>query len=236
MISECFKRNIMAKGTPEDKIEVISNWINLDSVHPVSRKDNKLINEFGFDPDKFLVVYAGNFGAAQGADIILKVAEKLMSKKDIQFIIFGSGAYFAEAQKEAERLDNVFIHELMPSDRISEVYSLGDVALITCKPGTGNAGMPSKTWSIMACNTPIIASFDTDSDLADVIRDSGAGKCVEPGDVDALVKAIETEHQMWSVGNSRFIELRKYVLENASKEKCVKRYIRTIMDVYNTES
>lgn len=236
VISECFKRNIMAKGTPEDKIEVISNWINLDSVHPVSRKDNKLINEFGIDPDKFLVVYAGNFGAAQGADIILKVAEKLMSKKDIQFIIFGGGAYFEKAKKEAERLDNVFIHELMPSDRISEVYSLGDVALITCKPGTGNAGMPSKTWSIMACNTPIIASFDTDSDLADVIRDAGAGKCVEPGDVDALVKAIETEHQMWSVGNSRFIELRKYVLENASKEKCVKRYIRTIMDVYNTES
>ena len=236
VISEGFKRNIMAKGAPEEKIKVISNWIDLDSVHPMSREDNKLINEFGIDPYKFLVIYAGNFGAAQGADIVLKAAEKLKDESNIQFVIFGGGPYFEEAKKTAEKLDNVFIHELMPADRISEVYSLGDVALITCKLGTGNAGMPSKTWSIMACNTPIIASFDTDSDLADVIRDSGAGKCVEPGDVDALVKAIETEHQMWSVGNSRFIELRKYVLENASKEKCVKRYIRTIMDVYNTES
>ncbi|MFR0963100.1 MAG: hypothetical protein ACLSGB_15850 [Dorea sp.] len=36
-------------------------------------------------------------------------------------------------REQAKNLDNVFIHELMPQDRISEVYSLGDIALITCK-------------------------------------------------------------------------------------------------------
>lgn len=89
VISEGFKRNVIAKGVPEEKIEVISNWIDLDSVQPVSREDNKLISEFEIDPKKFLVVYAGNFGAAQGANIILKVAEKLKDKSDIQFVIFG---------------------------------------------------------------------------------------------------------------------------------------------------
>ena len=231
VISEGFKRNIVAKGVPEEKIEVISNWIDLDSVHPMSREDNKLINEFGIDSDKFLVVYAGNFGAAQGADIILKAAERLKVESDIQFIIFGGGVYFEQARKEAEKLDNVFIHELMPADRISEVYSLGDVALITCKPGTGNAGMPSKTWSIMACNTPIIASFDTDSDLADVIRDSGAGVCVEPGDVEALVSAIEDAYSEWSSGMQNSHSLREYVRLNASKGICVGRYIETIRTV-----
>ena len=228
VISEGFKRNIMAKGVPEEKIEVISNWIDLDSVHPVDRKDNKLISEFGIDSNKFFVVYAGNFGAAQGADIVLKAAEKLKDKHDIQFVIFGGGAYFDEAKKEAASMDNVFIHDLMPTDRISEVYSLGDVALITCKPGTGNAGMPSKTWSIMACNTPIIASFDTDSDLADVIRNSGAGKCVEPGNVDALVKAIEATCSAWKAGLHKSENLREYVGLNASKEICVERYIEVI--------
>nr|WP_288723122.1 glycosyltransferase family 4 protein [uncultured Sellimonas sp.] len=221
VISEGFKRNIMAKGVPEEKIEVISNWIDLDSVHPVSREDNKLISEFAIDSDKFLVVYAGNFGAAQGADVVLKAAEKLKSNKDIQFVIFGGGAYFEEAKKEADKLDNVFIHELMPANRISEVYSLGDVALITCKPGTGNAGMPSKTWSIMACNTPIIASFDTDSDLADVIRDSGAGMCVEPGNVEALVNEISLLPRK----NILKYELRDYVHNHADRRICVGQYI-----------
>lgn len=233
VISEGFKRNIMAKGAPEEKIKVISNWIDLDSVHPMSREDNKLINEFGIDPYKFLVIYAGNFGAAQGADIVLKAAEKLKDESNIQFVIFGGGPYFEEAKKTAEKLDNVFIHELMPADRISEVYSLGDVALITCKPGTGNAGMPSKTWSIMACNTPIIASFDTDSDLADVIRDSRAGVCIDPGNVDVLLGAIEVAYSEWGVGRQNSHSLREYVRLNASKEICVNRYIETIKSQCN---
>ena len=228
VISEGFKRNIMKKGVKADKIEVISNWIDLDSVHPVSRNENKLIKEFSINPDKFLVVYAGNFGAAQGADIVLKEAEKLKDISDIQFVIFGGGAYFEEAKREARELDNVFIHELMPPDRISEVYSLGDVALITCKSGTGNAGMPSKTWSIMACNTPIIASFDTDSDLAAVIRNYGAGECIEPGAVDDLAKEIRKYYLEWKNGEQKLLNLRECVRLNASKEICVERYINVL--------
>ena len=228
VISEGFKRNIMKKGVKADKIEVISNWIDLDSVHPVSRNENKLIKEFSINQDKFLVVYAGNFGAAQGADIVLKAAEKLKDISDIQFVIFGGGAYFEEAKREARELDNVFIHELMPPDRISEVYSLGDVALITCKPGTGNAGMPSKTWSIMACNTPIIASFDINSDLAGVIRAFDAGNCVEPEDADSLGRAIEIAYSKWKNGTQKSLDLREDVRLKVSKEICVERYLEVI--------
>lgn len=230
VISNSIKRNIMEKGVPEEKIEVISNWIDLDSVHPVERKENTLISEFGLNPNKFIVVYAGNFGAAQGADIVLKAAKELVEEKDIQFVIFGGGPYFDDAKKEAEGLKNIFIHELMPQDRVSEVYSLGDVALITCKAGTGKAGMPSKTWSIMACNTPIIASFDTDSDLADVIRDSGAGECVEPGSVQVLTEAIFKQFTARKNGSNEKPDLRTYVEHNASKEICVERYIDCILE------
>lgn len=221
VISQAFKKNLLAKGVSEKKVEIISNWIDLESVHPVERKDNKLIEEFGLNPKKFFVVYAGNFGAAQGADIVLKTAKQMSEYDEIQFVIFGGGAYFEDAKKEAEGLKNVFIHELMPQDRISEVYSLGNVALVTCKAGTGNAGMPSKIWSIMACNTPIIASFDTDSDLAEVIRDSGAGKCVEPGYILELSNAIVEVSKM---KKTEHIELREYVSKYASKQICVKKY------------
>lgn len=227
VISQGFKRNIMGKGIPEEKIEVISNWIDLDSVHPVERKDNTLITEFGIDPNKFIVVYAGNFGAAQGADIMLKVAKELVEEKDIQFVIFGGGPYFEDVRKEAEGLENVIIHELMPQERISEVYSLGDVAIITCKAGTGKAGMPSKTWSIMACNTPIIASFDTDSDLADVIRDAGAGCCVEPEDFLCIKNMIKSYKNQ----NIECLHLREYVIRNASKKECVCKMCKAITQV-----
>lgn len=229
VISDGFKQNIMKKGVPENKIEIISNWIDLNAVHPVEREKNKLLTEFGLDSNKFIVVYAGNFGAAQGADIILKVAKELQGRKDIHFVLFGGGVYFDEAKREAEDLENVFIHELMPKDRISEVYSLGDVALITCKKNAGKAGMPSKTWSIMACNTPIIASFDIESDLSDVLRRSGAGECVKPENVTELVNAILNMKNRGICSNN----LREYVKANASKETCVSRYVSIISNVEN---
>jgi glycosyltransferase involved in cell wall biosynthesis len=225
VICEGFKRNIMEKGVPEDKIDNISNWIDLESVYPIERKYNKLIAEMNIDSQKFLVVYAGNFGDIQGADIVLRVAEVLQQNNNIYFVIFGGGAHFTEAKKQAESLSNVTIHELMPLERISEVYSLGDVALITCKPGTGNAGMPSKVLSIMACNTPIIASFDVESDLADVIRNSGAGECVEPGNVELLKKAILNRYELQIKYGKSYYNLREYIRKNSSRESCVKRYI-----------
>jgi glycosyltransferase involved in cell wall biosynthesis len=225
VISEGFENNIKAKGVPESKIKVISNWIDLDSVHSISRDENKLVDEFLIDTSKFLVVYAGNFGTSQGADIILKAAGKLKNEADIQFVIFGGGTYFEEAKKESEKLDNVFIHELMPSDRISEVYSLGDIALITCKAGTENSGLPSKTWSIMACNTPIIASFDTDSELSMIIQEAGAGICVAPEQEDELADAIKAYYEKWNKGLMPTVNSREYVLNHASKAVCVQKYI-----------
>ncbi len=191
-ISEACKENLLDKGVPEDKIEMIYNWIDTTSVQPVSRCDNKLIEEYSINPSKFLVVYAGNFGAAQGAEIVLEVAEILQKETGIQFIVFGGGSGY-EAAKEMvskKQLPNVIMKPLLPQSRISEVYSLGDVALVTCKKGVGKSGMPSKIWSIMACNTPIMAAFDLDSELVKILKLAEAGECVPPGDAKALADSI----------------------------------------------
>ncbi|MBQ9115858.1 MAG: glycosyltransferase family 4 protein [Clostridia bacterium] len=224
VISEGFKKNIMKKGVPEEKITVVSNWIDTDAVRPVPRSENTVFDEFSIPRDRFTVVYAGNFGAAQGADVVIEAAERLAERSDIQFVIFGGGSEFesVRASVEEKKLSNVFIHGLLPQDRVPEVYSAGDVALITCKKGVGGSGMPSKTWSIMACGTPIIAAFDTDSELAETITQAGAGISVEPEDAELLASAIlrmaEGEAERYSGG-------REYAIEHASREKCVRKYV-----------
>ncbi len=226
VIAKSHKQNLLEKGVPEEKISIISNWVDLEKIKPIARAENKLFEDLPLDKDKFLVVYAGNFGAAQGADILLKAAEKLLGEEKIQFVVFGGGAEFESAVEyaRARELTNVIINPLLPQERVAEVYSLGDVALITCKAGVGNSGMPSKTWSIMACNTPIIASFDLESDMADVLQASGAGRCVEAENVDALVEAILTACEK----KAEKCDLRGYVKEQADKEACVARYLKTI--------
>ena len=223
VISEGFKRNVMKKGVPEDKIVVVSNWIDTDAVRPVPREENTVFDEFGIPRDKFTVVYAGNFGAAQGADVVIDAAERLAERDDIQFVIFGGGSEFEAVRSSvAEKgLKNVFINGLLPQNRVPEVYSAGDVALITCKKGVGGSGMPSKTWSIMACGTPIIAAFDTDSELAETIALANAGVCVEPENADALSTAILSMVD----GAVQYNGGRDYAVENASREKCVRKYV-----------
>ena len=220
VISQSMKENIMKKGVPEEKIRVVSNWIDTDAVRPVEKENNRLYEEFGIDKEKFTVVYAGNFGAAQGAQVVLEAAKLL---PDIQFVIFGGGSGFEEAKKQAESLPNVIVNGLLPQDRVPEVYSLGNVALITCKKGVGSSGMPSKTWSIMACNTPIVAAFDTDSELARIIREANAGICVEPEDPQALAEAIAQKE--------RHTGGRDYVCKHASKQVCVGAYVDALEQV-----
>ena len=223
VISQSMKRNIMAKGVPEEKVEVISNWIDAELVQPVAKEDNRLFEEFGIDREKFTVVYAGNFGAAQGADVVLEAAKLL---PDVQFVIFGGGAEFESAKQKAETLPNVIINGLLPQERVPEVYSLGDVCLITCKKGVGTSGMPSKTWSIMACNTPIIAAFDTDSDLAEVIAQAKVGVCVEPEAPEALADAIKAFAEEGTAPYKN--NGRSYVMTHADKKNCTGRYVEVL--------
>ena len=224
VINETMKKNIIQKEVPENKIEIISNWIDLNEVHPINKENNLLLKNLNISSSDFIVLYAGNFGAAQGTDIIFKVAKKLEDYQNLKFVIFGGGSYFEQAKKEAQKTKNIYINELLPIEYVSQVYSLGNVALITCKKGTGNAGMPSKTWSIMACNTPIVASFDKDSELADILKKSNAGVCVEAENTEELYKAILEEYQIFMKIGAKNINTRKFVENYASKEICVKKY------------
>lgn len=225
VISQSMKENIMKKGVPEEKIRVVSNWIDTDAVRPVEKENNRLYEEFGIDKEKFTVVYAGNFGAAQGAQVVLEAAKLL---PDIQFVIFGGGAEFESAKEKAKDLPNVIINGLLPQERVPEVYSLGDVALITCKKGVGSSGMPSKTWSIMACNTPIVAAFDPDSELAKIIQEANAGICVEPEEPEQLAEMISALQK-----KPQFHGGWAYVEQHASKERCVSAYVQIIEATQN---
>ena len=82
VISEDFKRNIMAKGVPEEKIEVIYNWVDEEAVVDVPRAENKLFDKYGLDRSKFYVTYNGNIGLTQNMDMLLEVARDLQEPAD----------------------------------------------------------------------------------------------------------------------------------------------------------
>ncbi len=194
VISQDFKRNIMAKGVPEEKIEVIYNWVDENAITPVKDEENELFEEFGISRDKFRVVYAGNLGNAQNIGIIVNAARRLKDNKEIEFIIFGKGGLEDEikATKEKEQLDNLKILPLQPYERVAKVYGLGHVCIVACKPGLGGAAMPSKTWSIMSSGRAVLANFD-EGELKEILDGGAALRPFDPAQGPLQIQAQRSQ-------------------------------------------
>lgn len=236
-ITDDMKANIMKKGVPEDKISVVRNWIDTDKVKHISREDNLLFDELKLPRDGFYVVYAGNLGKVQGVDVILKTASLMKNNRDIKFVIFGNGSEEENLKKivNDKHLDNVLMLPLQPIERASEVYSMADVSIISCTPGTGGSGMPSKTWTIMAAGVPIIASFDMPSEMERTIEEAECGFCTRAGDENEL-----TEKIIRVFGDSRLKKClgqnaRRYAEKNVSKAEAVEKYIKSIERLVDKE-
>lgn len=235
VISEDFKRNIMAKGVPEDKIEVIYNWVDENAVVPIAKDDNVLYDEFSLPKDKFYVVYAGNFGNAQNIDVIIRAAEQLKEHQDIQFLLFGTGGLIDDFKKLVSdlHLDNVRFFPLQPYNRVSYVYSLGSVGIVSCKKGIGKGAMPSKTWSIMSAGTPVVANYDTDTDLQRIITSHNLGVFSEADNVQELADAILYMYHNPSLCEEYGRNARRYVEENLTKDVGTSKYIEVVKSVVN---
>ena len=229
-ITEDMAENIRTKVTDKEKVYVVRNWIDTEKTVPVKRDKNALFDEFGLDRDKFYVVYAGNIGMVQGIETIVESAERLQDEDHIKFIIFGNGSEEANIKRMVldKGLKNLQIFPLQPLERVSEVYSLGDVSIIPCKPGTGNAGMPSKTWTIMATGTAIIGSFDMGGELDKTLRKAECGYCVEAGNAEKLTEAITNLYGRPDEARRLGLNARKYAEAHVSKEKAVGQYIKII--------
>jgi len=231
-ITEDMAENIRSKTEDKSKVHVVRNWIDTEKTVPVERSANTLFDELGLSRDKFYVTYAGNIGMMQGIETIVDAAEKLKNEPGIQFIIFGNGSEEENIKNRIveKQLTNIKMYPLQPLERVSEVYSLGDVSIIPCKPGTGSAGMPSKTWTIMATGTAIIGSFDTGGELDKTLREADCGYCVEAGDAEKLAEAIKYLNYNPDEAKRLGKNARKYAEEKVSKEKAVGQYIKFIED------
>lgn len=226
VISQDFKRNIMAKGVPEEKIEIVYNWVDENAVHPVSKDENRLFDEFGLSRELFTIVYAGNLGNAQNINIIIDAAKLL---PNVQFAIFGTGGLENDIRRriEDEKLSNMHLNPLQPINKVSEVYSLGDVCVVSCKEGLGGSAMPSKTWTIMSCGRPVLASFD-EGELETIIENNGCGLFTHAENLQEFTDAI----QRLSGDSDKCKEMgenaRWFILNNLTKAVGTKRYVEII--------
>lgn len=235
VISEDFKKNIMAKGVPEDKIVVIYNWVDQNKVVDVPREENKLFDKYNIDREKFYIEYSGNIGLTQNMDMLLEVMKELKTTlPDIGLVLVGEGAYKAQVEEIVKRddLTNVTMIPFQPYEDISHVLSLGDAGLVISKPGVGANSVPSKTWSIMSASRPVLANFD-ENELKDILVGNECGIFTKAGDKDAFKRSIIKLYENRDLCKKYGTNGRQFVMDNLTREVGTRKYVDVIKEVCN---
>ncbi len=246
VISQDFKKNIMAKGVPEEKIVVVYNWVDQNAVVDIPREQNKLFDMYGLDRSKFYITYNGNIGLTQNMEMLAEVAHELEEEgmKDIHFVLVGNGAYWdtlveklrglrkeektkAPDGTESITFGNITLLPFQPYEDIAHVFSLGDVSLVISKPGVGENSVPSKTWSIMSASRPVLANFD-ENELKTIIDDYHCGIFTKAGEKKAFKEAILALYNNRELCKEYGRNGRQFVMNNLTKEAGTQKYVNVI--------
>ncbi len=190
VITPSFRDNLIEKGVDPGKIEVIPNFVDVESIKPMP-KENTFAREHGLI-DRFVVTHSGNIGYVYDLEAMLKAADKL--DPGFLFLIVGDGVAKPGLLRVAEELglgDKVRFLPFQPFEEVPLIRASSDVSVSLYKAGSGRYSMPSKIYEIMASGRPLLASADEGSDVAILVEETGCGILVPPGDPEAIVQALE---------------------------------------------
>lgn len=193
VISNDMMKTIVRNGCPPEKAGVIFYGSNTAEISHISREENRLFDEFDIDRNKFIIAYGGAIRYLQRWPVTLRAA-KILSKRipQIEFVIFGDGACSDDLKRRvaAEGITNIRLFPMLPSHRMAELYSLGDLELVPLERGVTQFALPSKLWMIMAAESPILALLDENSEIADIIRKKEIGYVVDTEDGNLFAEQI----------------------------------------------
>ena len=135
----------------------------------------------------------GNIGRTQGLDAVV---EKFQLDPDVerlgaQLVITGGGVS-AESVRSRIQTDRVVMRGVVSDSELDRIMGRSALALVSQRPRLKEFNLPSKLMNYMAHGIPVIASVDTDSEAARIVRDSGAGWVTDPDNPSAVAsKAAE---------------------------------------------
>jgi glycosyltransferase involved in cell wall biosynthesis len=189
VIGSCMRDLLAGRGVPQQKISVIGPWSD-DSTGQMrmGASDARQQNDL---PDLFTVMYLGYAGAWHEFDPILAAIPEIIKSHPIQFVFIGLGPGIERvaAEKAKNCWDQVIIKDWVPRDMLRVLPSCGDIHLVSLKENMVGTCSPSKTYSSMAFERPVIFLGPPSCQAAIDIKKAQAGEVV--GNKDELINAIK---------------------------------------------
>lgn len=191
-VTHTFKDTLMRRGIDENKIDVITNGVDLSNFSPLP-KDSGLSAELGLN-GCFVAGYIGTHGLAHGLETLLDAAQSLQQvpgAENIRILFLGDGAKKAELVESAKTrgLRNVVFVASVPKDQVPRYWSLLDVSIIHLrKTELFTSVIPSKLFECMGMGIPVLHGVAGES--AAIVQTEQVGEVFESDNAQLLVDAL----------------------------------------------
>ncbi|QXH52905.1 glycosyltransferase family 4 protein [Pseudomonas fakonensis] len=189
VLSPGFKRLLIERGVPEQKIDVIYNWCAEDMI---SAADAPAPAAFP-SAERFRVLFAGNMGKAQALDSLIDAASLLeQAGAKVTLVMLGGGveAPRLRALVEQRGLSNVVFLPGVPMDQVGPYLANADALLVHLKNDPlFSITIPSKTQAYMAAGRPVLMAVE--GDAAALVQDAACGRVAQWENPQSLATAIQ---------------------------------------------
>ena len=229
VLSPGFKKRIVSRGVPVEKVEVIYNWCNEPALNDFEQTEVKLP-----DNGNLNLLFAGNLGFAQGLPSIIQAAKILQSKNiSVNIVLLGDGVAKQSAVESAEEmnLSNVYFLPRVSMQQVGSLLSAADMLLVHLnKNELFEITVPSRTQANMAIGKPIIMGVA--GDASDLIVAAGAGVSCQPDIPESLADAIShicclSDTERLQLGNAG----RDYYEQHLSLKQGVSKFVSIFEEV-----
>jgi len=193
-VTASFKRVLIGRGVAGDKIEVVTNGVDLAGFGP-REKDAELAARFGL-AGKFVAGYVGTHGMAHSLETVLEAAARIRPQEggdDFRFVLLGNGARKQALMDRAAQMEltNVVFIDTVPKAEVARYWSLLDVSIIHLrKTELFTTVIPSKLFECMGMGIPVLHGVAGES--AEIVEKEGVGLTFTPEDVAGLCDKLET--------------------------------------------
>jgi glycosyltransferase involved in cell wall biosynthesis len=184
---------------------------------------------------KFVALYAGAHGMSNDLEIVLKAAELLEGRKDIQLVLLGDGKEKPALLKMAQelKLSNLEFLPPVPKNEMPVMLAAADACIAILKPiplyGTV---YPNKVFDYMAAGKPVILAMQ--GVIRDVVEAADAGLAIPPGEPAALADGITYLKEHQNLANEMGVRGREYVKQHFDRSIQAEKFARIIEDLSNS--
>ncbi len=189
-IDKVFHDTIAPRFKDQSKLHIIPNFVDTDLYHEVEWK-GKLDDNLFPENDSIKLLYAGNIGHAQSWEPLIELADKTRDL-NVEYVVIGEGAKRGYVEEEIQKrgLDKLHLLPYQPRELMPAILSYSDASFIFMAPEMDGDGFPSKVYTIMACERPMLILSGENTPIVNFLKDKGCAKLITERDFDAKVNRM----------------------------------------------